>query len=104
MQVPPLRPVDFAPEHGRSRPPAFSEVEGGISKPFSTDPPHQVRQIRSYSIKDLEAFYMEKRVADVAAAGASVVFYLWPESSGDRELWCGPDLARRRQRFGLPCG
>ena len=28
-----------------------------------------------YSIKDLEAFYMEKRDADVATAGASVVFY-----------------------------
>ena len=30
---------------------------------------------KGYSIKDLEAFYMEKRAADVATAGASVVFY-----------------------------
>ncbi|MBN9085182.1 MAG: hypothetical protein BGP06_19620 [Rhizobiales bacterium 65-9] len=30
---------------------------------------------KGYSIKDLEAFYMEKRGADVATAGASVVFY-----------------------------
>jgi uncharacterized protein len=30
---------------------------------------------KGYSIKDLEAFYMEKRSADVATAGASVVFY-----------------------------
>lgn len=30
---------------------------------------------QGYSIKDLEAFYMEKRAADVATAGASVVFY-----------------------------
>ena len=30
---------------------------------------------KGYSIKDLEAFYMDKRAADVATAGASVVFY-----------------------------
>ena len=37
-----------------------------------------------YSIKDLEAFYMEKRDADVATAGASVVFYeRWRESADD---------------------
>jgi predicted RecB family nuclease len=30
---------------------------------------------KGYSIKDLEAFYMAKRAADVATAGASVVFY-----------------------------
>lgn len=30
---------------------------------------------KGYSIKDLEAFYMEKRTAGVASAGASVVFY-----------------------------
>ncbi|WP_421729447.1 TM0106 family RecB-like putative nuclease [Brevundimonas sp.] len=34
-----------------------------------------------YSIKDLEAFYMEKRAGDVATAGASVVVYeRWRES------------------------
>ena len=37
---------------------------------------------QGYSIKDLEAFYMEKRDADVATAGASVVFYeRWRESA-----------------------
>jgi predicted RecB family nuclease len=30
---------------------------------------------KGYSIKDLEAFYMDKRAADVATAGASLVFY-----------------------------
>ncbi|RNC97005.1 MAG: TM0106 family RecB-like putative nuclease [Oricola sp.] len=30
---------------------------------------------KGYSIKDLEAFYMDKRATDVATAGASVVFY-----------------------------
>lgn len=30
---------------------------------------------RGYSIKDIEAFYMDKRDADVATAGASVVYY-----------------------------
>ncbi|PZQ23538.1 MAG: hypothetical protein DI569_03530 [Sphingopyxis macrogoltabida] len=41
---------------------------------------------KGYSIKDLEAFYMEKREADVATAGASVVFYeRWRETQ-DAEL------------------
>ena len=30
---------------------------------------------KGYSIKDLEAFYMDKRATDVATAGASAVFY-----------------------------
>ncbi|WCT72596.1 TM0106 family RecB-like putative nuclease [Sphingomonas naphthae] len=39
---------------------------------------------KGYSIKDLEAFYMPKRDADVATAGASVVFYEnWRESGDD---------------------
>lgn len=39
---------------------------------------------KGYSIKDLEAFYMDKRAADVATAGASVVFYeKWRETGDD---------------------
>lgn len=39
---------------------------------------------RGYSIKDLEAFYMDKREAEVATAGASVVFYEnWRETGDD---------------------
>lgn len=41
---------------------------------------------RGYSIKDLEAFYMEKRAADVATAGASVVFYEEWRQTGDQAL------------------
>jgi predicted RecB family nuclease len=41
---------------------------------------------KGYSIKDLEAFYMEKRDADVASAGASVVFYENWRETGDDEL------------------
>ncbi|WP_066588442.1 TM0106 family RecB-like putative nuclease [Sphingomonas pruni] len=41
---------------------------------------------KGYSIKDLEAFYMEKRDADVATAGASVVFYENWRETGDDEL------------------
>lgn len=42
---------------------------------------------KGYSIKDLEAFYMEKRDADVATAGASVVFYEnWRETGDDALL------------------
>jgi predicted RecB family nuclease len=41
---------------------------------------------KGYSIKDLEAFYMEKRDADVATAGASVVFYEKWRETGDSEL------------------
>ncbi len=42
---------------------------------------------KGYSIKDLEAFYMEKRDADVATAGASVVFYEnWRETGHDELL------------------
>lgn len=42
---------------------------------------------RGYSIKDLEAFYMEKRAADVATAGASVVFYEeWRQTREQRLL------------------
>ena len=37
---------------------------------------------KGYSIKDLEAFYMDKRDGDVATAGASVVFYeKWRETA-----------------------
>jgi uncharacterized protein len=39
-----------------------------------------------YSIKDLEAFYMEKRRGDVATAGASVVVYERWRESGDPDL------------------
>lgn len=40
-----------------------------------------------YSIKDLEAFYMEKRASDVATAGASVVFYEeWRQTREQRLL------------------
>ncbi|MDO9589028.1 MAG: TM0106 family RecB-like putative nuclease [Brevundimonas sp.] len=39
-----------------------------------------------YSIKDLEAFYMEKRSGDVATAGASVVVYERWRESGDPDL------------------
>lgn len=41
---------------------------------------------KGYSIKDLEAFYMDKRDADVATAGASVVFYENWRVSGDDGL------------------
>ncbi|WP_380782942.1 TM0106 family RecB-like putative nuclease [Sphingomonas sp. R86520] len=41
---------------------------------------------KGYSIKDLEAFYMEKRAADVATAGASVVFYEEWRQTGDQKL------------------
>lgn len=42
---------------------------------------------KGYSIKDLEAFYMEKRAADVATAGASVVFYEeWRQTQEQRLL------------------
>lgn len=42
---------------------------------------------KGYSIKDLEVFYMEKRAADVATAGASVVFYeKWRETAEQRLL------------------
>jgi predicted RecB family nuclease len=41
---------------------------------------------KGYSIKDLEAFYMPKRDADVATAGASVVFYENWRETGDEEL------------------
>lgn len=41
---------------------------------------------KGYSIKDLEAFYMEKRDADVATAGASVVFYENWRETGEDEL------------------
>jgi len=41
---------------------------------------------KGYSIKDLEAFYMEKRDADVATAGASVVFYEKWRETGEQEL------------------
>ena len=42
---------------------------------------------KGYSIKDLEAFYMEKRAASVATAGASVVFYEeWRQTREQRLL------------------
>jgi uncharacterized protein len=41
---------------------------------------------KGYSIKDLEAFYMEKRAADVATAGASVVFYEHWRQAGEQRL------------------
>lgn len=41
---------------------------------------------KGYSIKDLEAFYMQKRDADVATAGASVVFYEKWRETGDDDL------------------
>jgi len=39
-----------------------------------------------YSIKDLEAFYMEKRATDVATAGASVVSYEEWRETGEQRL------------------
>ena len=54
----------------------FKVVSGGM-----------VASEMGYSIKDLEAFYMEKRSAGVATAGASVVFYeQWRETSDQRLL------------------
>lgn len=51
----------------------FKVVSGGL-----------VASEKGYSIKDLEAFYMEKREGDVATAGASVVFYeKWRETKDD---------------------
>ena len=41
---------------------------------------------KGYSIKDLEAFYMKKRAADVATAGASVVFYEEWRHTGEQRL------------------
>lgn len=41
---------------------------------------------KGYSIKDLEAFYMAKRAADVATAGASVVFYEEWRQTGEQRL------------------
>lgn len=41
---------------------------------------------RGYSIKNLEAFYMTKRDADVATAGASVVYYERWRETGDDDL------------------
>ncbi len=41
---------------------------------------------KGYSIKDLEAFYMDKRAGDVATAGASVVFYEKWRETGDEDL------------------
>lgn len=41
---------------------------------------------KGYSIKDLEAFYMEKRAADVSSAGASVVFYEEWRQTGEQRL------------------
>ncbi len=41
---------------------------------------------KGYSLKDLEAFYMEKRAADVATAGASVVFYEEWRVTGEQRL------------------
>ncbi len=41
---------------------------------------------KGYSIKDLEAFYMGKRDADVATAGASVVFYERWRETADQSL------------------
>ncbi|WP_338105420.1 ribonuclease H-like domain-containing protein [Microvirga tunisiensis] len=41
---------------------------------------------KGYSIKDLEAFYMEKRAADVATAGASVIFYEEWRHTGEQHL------------------
>lgn len=54
----------------------FKVVSGGL-----------VASEKGYSIKDLEAFYMEKRAADVATAGASVVFYEeWRQTKEQRLL------------------
>ena len=54
----------------------FKVVSGGL-----------IASEKGYSIKDLEAFYMEKRAADVATAGASVVFYEeWRQSKEQRLL------------------
>ena len=41
---------------------------------------------KGYSIKDLEAFYMPKRDADVATAGASVVAYEKWRKTGDAQI------------------
>jgi len=52
---------------------------------------------KGYSIKDLEAFYMEKRAADVATAGASVVFYEAPDrraATARRDLRLQPHRLR----------
>lgn len=53
----------------------FKVVSGGL-----------IASEKGYSIKDLEAFYMEKRDGDVATAGASVVFYERWRETGEAEL------------------
>jgi len=53
----------------------FKVVSGGL-----------IASEKGYSIKDLEAFYMEKRAADVATAGASVFFYEEWRRTGDQRL------------------
>ncbi|WP_374125921.1 TM0106 family RecB-like putative nuclease [Sphingomonas sp. 28-62-11] len=53
----------------------FKVVSGGL-----------VASERGYSIKDLEAFYMEKRAADVATAATSVVFYEEWRATGEQRL------------------
>ncbi|TFI59804.1 TM0106 family RecB-like putative nuclease [Sphingomonas parva] len=53
----------------------FKVVSGGL-----------IASEKGYSIKDLEAFYMEKRAADVATAGASVVFYEDWRHTGEQRL------------------
>lgn len=54
----------------------FKVVSGGM-----------VASEKGYSIKDLEVFYMDKRAAHVATAGASVVFYEeWRQTQDQRLL------------------
>ncbi|RUX06164.1 TM0106 family RecB-like putative nuclease, partial [Mesorhizobium sp. M8A.F.Ca.ET.059.01.1.1] len=53
---------------------------------YKVVPGAMVASEKGYSIKDLEAFYMEKRAADVATAGASVLFYEEWRHTGEQRL------------------
>lgn len=53
---------------------------------YKVVPGAMVTSEKGYSIKDLEAFYMEKRAADVATAGASVIFYEEWRHTGEPRL------------------
>lgn len=53
---------------------------------YKVVPGAMVASEKGYSIKDLEAFYMEKRAADVATAGASVIFYEEWRHTGEQRL------------------
>ena len=56
----------------------------------------------SYSIKNLETFYMEKREGDVTSAGASIVYYEhWKATRDHALLEQDPGLQRGRLPLDL---